>query len=307
MGSRDGRRATADLLTASARPRWTVQLVTWSATAIWAVGGYLAFVGVMFAVYAYQGVQGEPPWWWVAVGAAAVLACSAAGFAVGALYPSRFAAPLAAFGTLLVMATSSQIGFSHISGWAQVLPTNSNGNFQPDSGMLYPWLPDLPIARIMFLAGITVAALGLFGLPAAAGSPRLRRAAAAATVVGLAAAGTAATLAGTARLGPHGLAIPALHDAANDRPIAYTPDCAGTGFRVCINPDYRSDLPHVTAALAPVVRELAGLPGTPVRAAQTPASYDPREGGGGQAMTISGHPPVLGMPLGALGVPGAFG
>ena len=70
MGSRDGRRATADLLTAAARPRWAVQLVAWSATAIWAVGGYLVFVGVMFAVYAYQGVQGEPPWWWVAVGAA---------------------------------------------------------------------------------------------------------------------------------------------------------------------------------------------------------------------------------------------
>jgi hypothetical protein len=307
MGSRDGRRGTADLLTAAARPRWAVQLATWSATAIWAVGSYLAFVGVMFAVYAYQGVRGEPPWWWVAVGAAAVLAFSAAGFAVGALYPSRFAAPLAAFGALFVMATSSQTGFSHTSGWAQILPTNSNGNFQPDSGMLYPWLPDLPIARIMFLAGITVAALGLLGLPAAAGGPRLRRTAAVATLIGLAAAGTAAVLAGTARLGPHGLEIPALHDAANDRPIAYTPDCAGTGFRVCLSPDYQPDLPHVTAALAPVAREVAGLPGAPVRAAQTPARYDPREGAGGQAMTISGHPRVLGMPLGALGLSGSFG
>src|SRR5215472_8271819 len=52
MGSRDGRRGTADLLTAAARPRWAVQLTTWSATAIWAVGSYLVFVGVMFAVYA---------------------------------------------------------------------------------------------------------------------------------------------------------------------------------------------------------------------------------------------------------------
>jgi hypothetical protein len=307
MGSRDGRRGTADLVTAAARPRWAVQLATWSATAIWAVGSYLVFVGVMFAFYAHQGVRGEPPWWWVAVGAAAVLAFSAAGFAVGALYPSRFAAPLAAFGTLLAMATSSQIGFSHTSGWAQILPTNSNGNFQPDSGLVYPWLPDLPIARIMFLAGIAVAALGLLGLPAAAGGPRLRRAAGVATLAGLAAAGTAAVLAGTASLGPHGLVIPALHDAANDRPIAYTADCAGTGFRVCLSPDYGSELAHVTAALAPVVREVAGLPGAPVRAAQTPAIYSAGEGQGGQAMTIGGHPPVLGMPLGALGVPGAFG
>jgi hypothetical protein len=126
-------------------------------------------------------------------------------------------------------------------------------------------------------------------------------------LAGLAAAGTAAGLAGTARLGPHGLVIPALHDAANDRPIAYVPDCAGSGFRVCLNPDYRSDLAGVTAALAPVVREVAGLPGAPVRATQVGASYSAGEGQGGQAMTISGHPPVLGMPLGALGLPGAFG
>ena len=307
MGSRDGRRGTGDLLTAAARPRWAVQLATWAATAIWAVGGYLAFVGVLFAVYAHQGVRGEPPWWWLAVGAAAVLALSAAGFAVGVFYPSRFAAPLAAFGALFVMMTSSRIGFSHTSGWAQILPTNSNGNFQADSGLLYPWLPDLPIARIMFLAGIAVAALGLLGLPAAAGGPRLRRAAAVAALAGVAAAGTAAGLASTAKLGPHGLLIPALHDAANDEPIAYVPDCAGPGFRVCLNPDYRSDLAHVTAALATVVREVAGLPGAPVRAVQTAARYSAGEGQGGQAMTISGHPPVLGMPLGALGLPGAFG
>jgi hypothetical protein len=307
MGSRDGRRGTADLLTAAARPRWAVQLATWAATAIWAVGGYLVFTGVLFAVYAQQGVRGEPPWWWVAVGAVAVLAFSAAGFAVGAFYPGRFAAPLAAFGAFLLLGTSSQIGFSQTSGWAQILPTNSNGNFQPDSGMLYPWLRDLPVARIMFLAGIAVAALGLLGLPAAAGGPRLRRAAAVAALGGVALAGTAAGLAGTARLGPHGMVIPALHDAANDRPIASTPVCAGSGFLVCLNPAYRPDLAHVTAALAPVAREVSGLPGAPVRAGQTGAIYSAGEGQAGQAMTISGHPPVLGMPLGALGLPGAFG
>ena len=53
---------------------------------------------------------------------------------------------------------SFQIGFQHTSGWALILPTNFNGNFngnaQVDSGIFYPWLPDLPIARIMLLAGI---------------------------------------------------------------------------------------------------------------------------------------------------------
>ena len=34
MGSRDGRRGLADLVTATARPRWAAQLATWAATAI---------------------------------------------------------------------------------------------------------------------------------------------------------------------------------------------------------------------------------------------------------------------------------
>jgi hypothetical protein len=308
MGSRDGRRHTTDLTTTTARPRWTAQLITWAATAIWAVGAYLVFVGVMFAVYAGQHVQGQPPWWWVAAGATAVAAFSAAGFAVGAFFPSRFAAPLAAFGGFLAMMLSSQTGFSHTSGWALILPTNSNGNLQPDSGMLYPYLPDLPIARIMLLAGLAITFLGLTGLPAAAGGPRLRQVAAAVTVAGLAAAGTAIGLASTARLGPHGVVIPALHDAANDQPSSYTPVCGqAAGRPVCLNPAYRSDLAGVTAALSPVLSEVSGLPGAPVRAVQIPAVYDPSNGQSGQAMAITGQPPVLGLPLGALGLPGAFG
>ena len=120
---------------------------------------------------------------------------------------------------------SSQTGFSAHQRWALILPTNSNGNYQPVSGIFYPYLPDLPIARVMFLAGIAVAALGLLGLPAGAGSPWLRRTAAVVTLAGVAAAGTAVGLAGTARLGPHGMVIPALHDAASDQPIRYTPVC----------------------------------------------------------------------------------
>ncbi len=308
MGSRDGRRHLADLAVTAARPRWAAQLVTWAATAIWAVGGYLVITGALFGVYAAQHVQGEPPYWWVAVGAVAVAAFSAAGFAVGAFFPSRFAAPVAAFGGFLAMMLSSQTGFSHTSGWAWILPTNSNGNLQPDSGMLYPYLPDLPIARIMLLAGLGLACLGLFGLPAAAGGPRLRITAVAVTVAGLAAAGTAISLVSSAHLGPHGVIIPALHDAANDRPIAYTPVCGHAGgLPVCVNPSYRSDLANVTAALTPVVSEWAGLPGAPDSAAQSPATYNATDGEAGQIMTISGQPAVLHLPLGALGVSGPSG
>jgi hypothetical protein len=301
MGSRDGRRRTADLVAGAVRPRWAAQLAAWAAAAIWAVGAYLVFVGVMFAVYAHQGLQGSPPWWWVAVGAAAVTAFSAAGFAVGAFFPSRFAAPVAAFGAFLAVIVSSQNGRSATSGWPLILPGNANGNYQPVSGIFYPYLPDLPIARMMFLAGIAVAALGVLGLPARAGGAWLRRAAAVVTLAGVAAAGTASGLARTARLTPHGMVIPALHDAANDRPIGYTPVCAqAAGVPVCLNPAYRRYLPEVAADLRPLLAEVAGLPGAPARVAQVAGRYtsgmfeDP-----GEAVTISGRPPVLRVPLDA--------
>jgi hypothetical protein len=320
MGSRDGRRGLGDLVTGTVRPRWAAQLATWAATAIWAVGAYLVFVGVMFAAYARQGVQGTPPWWWVAVGAVAVTAFSAAGFTVGAYFPSRFAAPVAAFGGFLAMLVSSKSGPGHPSGWALLLPTNATGNYQPISGIFYPYLPDLPIARMMFLAGIAVAAIGLLGLPARAGSAWLRGAAAIVTIAGVAAAGTAIRLADTARLTPHGMVIPALHDAANDRPIRYTPACArAAGVPVCVNPAYRRYLAEVAADLRPVLAEVAGLPGAPARVAQVAGRYTSGlvEGQAandtaclrnaaacGQAgpvanvpVTISGRPPVLSLPL----------
>jgi hypothetical protein len=299
-GSRDGRRGTADLVAGTARPRWAAQLAAWAATAIWAVGGYLLFVGVMFAVYAYQGLEGSPPWWWVAVGAAAVTAFSAAGFAVGAFSRSRFAAPLAAFAAFLALFASVNIGNSQTGAWPLILPTNANGNYQPVSGIFYPYLPDLPIARLMFLAGIAVAVVGLLGLPARAGGAWLRRTAAVVTLAGVAAAGTAVGLARTARFTPHGVVIPALHDAANDRPIGYPPVCAqAAGVPVCLNPAYRRYLAEVAADLRPVLAEVTGLPGAPARVAQVAGRYTTSkfESQAGVTMTISGTPPVLRVPL----------
>src|SRR5207245_9807820 len=119
------------------------------------------------------------------------------------------------------------------------------------------------------LAGIAVAALGGLGRPARAGGPWLRRAAAVVTLAGVAAAGTASGLVRTARLTPHGMVIPALHDAANDRPLGYTPVCARpAGVPVCLNPAYRRYLPEVAADLRPLLTQVAGLPGAPGRVAQ---------------------------------------
>jgi hypothetical protein len=225
---------------------------------------------------------------------------------------------VAAFGAFLGVIVSSQNGFGDTSGWPLILPNNANGNYQPVSGIFYPYLPDLPIARMMFLAGIAVAVLGVLGLPARAGGPWLRRAAVVVTLAGVAAAGTASGLVRTARLTPQGTAIPALHDAANDRPIGYTPVCAqAAGVPVCLNPAYRRYLPEIAADLRPVLAEVAGLPGAPARVAQVAGRYTRFQfeivsaqavevtisgrpkfvSAQAVAVTISGRPPVLHVPL----------
>jgi hypothetical protein len=314
MGSRDGRRGLADLLATSVRPRFAVQFATWAATAIWAVGAYLAFMAATLWALSRAITYGSPPYWPLAVGAVGVAAFSAAGFAAGAFFPTRFTAPVAAFGAVLACGTSSQIGFSEPRGWALILPTNSNNNFGQDAGIFYQFLPDLPIARVMFLGGIAVALVAVLGLPVTAGGRRLRQAATVVSAAGVALAVTGIVLATTAQLTAYGVAIPALHDAANDRPIPYTPACASAGIRVCVQPGYRPWLAEVSTALRPVVTEISGLPDAPARATQVATlfavrgqpSLGPRSGVG-QIATISGQPAVLYLPLGAANLPGAFG
>jgi hypothetical protein len=312
MGSRDGRRGMGDLVTATVRPRWEAQLATWAATVVWAVGAYLVFMAVTLYLLGRSVAWGGPPWWPVAVGAVGVAAFASLGFALGAFFPGRFIAPIASFGSLFVMGTSSRIGFSAFGGWALILPTMSNSNFGQDAGIFYQFLPDLPIDRVIFAAGVAVAAVGLLGLPASAGGPRLRRSAAAITVTGAAAAVAAIALAATAQLGPYGTVIPALHDAASDRPIPYTPVCSHPGIPVCLQPAYRPYLADVTTALRPVIGQFSGLPGAPVRARQVAAVFTrgptiAGPAGVGQILTLGGSPAVLYMPVGAIALPGSFG
>jgi len=122
------------------------------------------------------------------------------------------------------------------------------------------------------------------------------------TTAGLLAAGTAVALAGAGRLDAHGMiAIPALHDAASDRPLRYTPVCSHTAIPVCLNPAYASYLPVTEAALAPMLDQIAGLPGAPARISQAAATYLQGSGNGvgiGLAGSpISGAPPVFHLVL----------
>ena len=298
MGSREGRRHTTDLVACTARPRWARQLATWAATTCWAMAAYLGCVAVLYGVTAHQAAWGGPLWWPAAVVAASLPVFSALGFAAGTLVPSRFTTPLAAVTAFFALGFSTVPIHGSQSYW-QISPVvGVPWDFGPPAGVatFYHYLPDLSIAQVMFLAGITAAVLGALGLPARSGGRWLRRAAAAVTAAGLLAAGTAVALAGTGRMDTHGMiAIPALHDAASDQPIRYTPVCSHTAIPVCLNPAYTGYLPAVTATLEPVLSQVAGLPGAPARISQAAATYQQGPGNSvniGRAGGIHGTPPV---------------
>lgn len=291
MGSRESRRGVTDLLEITARPRWARQLAVWAATTCWAMLGYACCVGVVYVLTARQASWGGPLWWPAVVGAAGIPALSALGFAAGAVFPSRFTTPLVAIAGFFGLGYGTQAAQGDHSYWMVSPLINDAPGLGTDSGVatFYHYLPDLSIAQVMFLAGLTAAVLGGLGWPAGSGGRWLRRSAAVITVAGLAAAGTAVGLTGTGRLDPHGMiAIPALHDAANDQPAPYTAVCGHTAIPVCLNPAYASYLPAVTAVLGRELGQLAGLPGAPARLTQAAQVY---QQGRGNGVGINMHTP----------------
>jgi hypothetical protein len=256
MGSREGRRGAADLVRITARPDWLRRGITLAATTCWMMAAYACCVTVLYGVTAAQGAWGSPAWWPVALGAAAVAAACAVGFAAGVFWPGRFTALLAAVGV-----------------------------------------------EVLILVGTSLDSIPLLGLVAGGSGRRLRAMAAVITAAGLVAVGTAAALAGGARPGPEGVIIPGLHDAADDRPIAYTPACAAYPVPICVNPAFRAYLPDLDTTFGPAFSEVAGLPGAPVRADQI-SGY---AGGSAGAAPLSGSQPVYRFALQSLGPRGIAG
>ena len=326
MGSRDGRRATGELIATSARSRWSTQVATWVATTCWAIAIYLVCIGVVYGVTASQATWGGPPLWPVVVGVSAVAAFAAVGFAAGAVVPSRFTAPLTAAIALLVVEAPGRVQYVRnpfnlqftSSRYPLVIPT-SHQPLPFDAGVFFRFPPGLEILQAIVLAGLAITALGALGLPATAGGAWSRRAAVLLTLVGLVGVSTGVGLAGTARLTVHGVEIPALSSTADVRPIPYTPVCSHSAARsVCVHPAFKPYLAQITAALAPVLHEVDGLPGAPVRAdqiadrgidAQVSYCYYPSHGvaaiGGGIGGSMSGTPPVFHFFV--VQPPGAYG
>ena len=300
MGSREARRRLGDLLETVARPRFARLLACWAATACWAVAGCLLCLAAVYWATSLRASWGGPLWWPAVVTVASIPAFAALGFGAGVLVPSRFTAPVVTIAAFFVMALSTELIVGSHSYW-QISPVVSapwDLGGDPGVATFYPYLPDLSIAQLMFLAGLTVAVVAaVTGLPRVSGPRRLRIAAAVAATAGLLASGTAVALAGTGTLDAHGMiAIPALHDAPDDRPVTFTPVCSRTAIPVCLNPAYETYLPAAASALGPVLSEIAGLPGAPVRVIQSAATY--RQGPGNEVSislagpVVSGRPPV---------------
>ncbi|MFC1437622.1 hypothetical protein ABUW04_05065 [Streptacidiphilus sp. N1-10] len=270
--SREARRRLTDQVTVTARPRWARLLAPWAATTIWALVAYLGCAAVLYGVTEHQVGWGGPLWWPAAVGAASLPAFSALGFAVGTFLPSRFTAPLAAIAAFFLLALTTQPIHGSQSAW-QISPIVTGPwdlGPQAVSATFYPFVPDLPIAQVMFLAGVTAALLALLALPAGWAGRSVRVAATGLTTAGLLAAGTAVALAGTGTMDTQGMIdIPALHNTADDQPLRFTPVCSDTAIPVCLNPAYAAELHLVTDTLTPLLDQLAGLPGAPTRILQT--------------------------------------
>ena len=303
VGSREGRRKTGDLVATTARPAWARQATALTATLFWLVLAFLAGVAVIYVQTALQATWGGPPLWPVAVGVAGVVTACVIGFTAGVLFPGRFTAPLVAVGVLVL----SMIGFHAALGETR---SDTYGLLSPatsapanDYGIFYHMLPDVAIAQLMFMGGLTVAMIGLLTLApvldlshrdwiSAVGHAgrRLCVTGVALLAAGVAAAWTAFALTGTAQRGVAGWDIPALHDAASDAPVAYTPDCTGTAFKVCVHPAFGGYLSHVASALDPVAAEIAGLPGAPVGAQEVASG---NVFGQSPASPITGNPPMF--------------
>jgi len=281
--SRDGRGQTLDLLATTPRGSWRRGLYGWAATTLWGLLFYALAAALLFGLTAREATWGGPSWWAVAVGAVTIVTFSAAGHALGVLFPGRFVAPLTAVGSFLAIVVGAVVKTQN-NPYGLVTPVGTS--IDPDRAMFYKTGPAEDIVQLLFLTGVTAVAIGVLALPAAAGGRWVRRTGTALTAAGIATAMAALWLAGGAKVNVNEgrIFIPHLQSTPADQEISYTPVCDRSPIPACVHPAYRRTLGQVAAALRPVTVQLAGLPGAPQR-------IDLRLNG--PSTPVGGAPPVL--------------
>ncbi|MCW2936525.1 MAG: hypothetical protein JWM19_7487 [Actinomycetia bacterium] len=302
-GTREGRRNLSDLLGTTARTAWTRQLCSLAGTAFWVVASFLAGTVVLYVSTSQAATWGGPLIWPVIVGVVGMLAICAVSFMFGALFPGRFTAPVVAVGITIVTLAAFRQAVGDNGGSSGAIGVLSPDGSVPgnDWGLFYPVSVGVPIVQVMFMLGVTLAAIGVLGLSprtggvgwrgalsaVAAGGARLRTIAVSLLAVGVALAVVAFGLAETANVSDptSTLQIPAIDNTlAFSNAIPYTPACSSAGsafpaggFQICVHPAYQPYLPWVTGALYPVIAEVSGAPGVPTTAREISASSLPPE------------------------------
>jgi hypothetical protein len=273
VASTEHRRDMGDLLASTPASPWRRTLAAWSISLGWMAAFYLALAAAYLSITAAQATWGAPQWWPVADGLAALVMCSATGFALGQWLRTKFATPLAAVGTLTVIlglraaaATSRAAGPGLLS---PIYPT-----FGLNATVFYPPQPDLSMLKIVCYLGLTGVALGLTAWRLRDGRPSIRRASIALLAAGLSLTATAGALDRTARVDGSGIIVPAFHDAATDHAVRYVPVCSRSPLPVCVHPAYDggSELTVLAGIINKITAPVLGVPGMPARAEQMPAT-----------------------------------
>jgi hypothetical protein len=162
IAGREQRCGMADLAATTARPRWLRQLACWGGTIGWTMLAYAACTTEVYVLAARAVDWGTMPVWPIVVTGLAVAAFCTTGFVVGAIFPGRFTAPLAALGTLFVSSLVFQSAVAADAGWTLISPNN---NVPPlDWGVFHAVPPDLAIVQTIFFLGTVVVLLGALGI-----------------------------------------------------------------------------------------------------------------------------------------------
>ena len=285
MASREHRRNMGDLLASTPRNPWARTIATWLVSLGWMAAFYMGLCTAFLSVTATQATWGSPDLWPAIAGLVALITCSAAGFALGLRFSTRFITPLAAIGTLtVILGIRSATQNDHIAGIGLLSPIYPG--FGLDASVFYPPQPDLSMLKIVCDLGVLGIALGLTAWYFRADRPSIRRAGSVLLAVGLSFTAVAGGLDATARSDGHGVIVPAFHDAAADHTVPFTPVCRHAPVPVCVHPAYDggSELKILTTIINKIAAPVLSVPGMPVRATQVP-SVAPAG--------VQGSPPIL--------------
>ncbi len=243
---------------------WARQVTTWAKTAVWGLLLYLLLWAVVFLITATQATWGGPLLGPPLVGAMAILALSALGFALGDRWSSRFAAPVVGVGLL-----AAQIWFVSLASAG-----NPIGYLTPNFAaglsvsVWYGVRSDLVIVQLTFLCGLLAIALASLAIRSYITSRKVYPGVLVVCGVILMLASFAGVASSSADI--HGIRIPLLYNAASDRPIPYIPVCSQAALSVCVHPAYSAELLQLSALINRLAAPLIGLPGAPVQADQRP-------------------------------------